>query len=217
MFGRSPGPTSADGAGSSRATRPTSCAPTRRGPAPSAKRSSVVAGLSEAMRAGDATEPARIVSPKSSTSARAPRDATRCTTSARDREKRERRRAATGDDGTSATAERNNGHLSPSEERCPAAMERVDARTDRHQPLLRGTERVARTRGVSWLRDPRSPSRHVPVASSARLFPLQWRDRAGLTPASVTRIRESTSRDEARADRADASSAVGRVRLRARA
>ena len=56
--------------------------------------------------------------------------------------------------------------------------------------------------------------------SSARLFPLQWRDRAGLTPASVTRIRESTSAEEARRNartrQARSSSASVSSRLSAR-
>ena len=112
--------------------------------------------------------PRECVSPKSSTlMRRRARDAlaARC-----------ERAAARGARATSGEHERSergagrkNGHLSPGR-RCPAATERSDARAYRHQPLLRGTERVARTRGVSWLRDPRSPSRHDASGSRARDF-----------------------------------------------
>ena len=52
---------------------------------------------------------------------------------------------------------------------------------------------MARTRGVSWLRGARlafPTVRQWHLEPNVCESPLQWRDRAGIAPASVTRIRK---------------------------
>ena len=142
-LGRSPGPTSViDRAASgyvSHVVRPTT-----RPPAPMAKRSSVVAGLSETMRAGCDTVPAGTRAPKSSASSRAAAPS-------------EWRQAATESARSEAAARRENKTGILQFGAMPGA--RANGAGSRgHQPLLRGTEIVARTRGVSWLRASRPPS-----------------------------------------------------------
>jgi len=56
---------------------------------------------------------------------------------------------------------------------------------------------VARTRVVSWLRGgrflPSQPYRPVGLLETPCEFPLQWRGRAGITPASVSPDRDQWS------------------------
>ena len=64
-------------------------------------------------------------------------------------------------------------------------------RPSRHQPSPEESVKVARTQVVSWLRAAllAFPTRRQWRCVSRRVCPIQWRGRTGISPVSVSRVR----------------------------